>query len=70
METEDGQSRRKWARRTDINGGGRRRLSGFLPVQSVYADIFVIDDMWPEYLSSHFDEAIKWYQCQDVTLGG
>ena len=53
-----------------IRWGGRRRLSGFLPVQSVYADIFVIDDMWPEYLSSHFDEAIKWNQCQDVTLGG
>ena len=27
-----------------IRWGGRRRLSGFLPVQSVYADFYVVDD--------------------------
>lgn len=32
-----------------------RRLSGFLPMQSVYAD---------------FEQALEWYNRQDVTLGG
>lgn len=53
-----------------IRWGGMRRLSGFLPVQSVYSDFYVVDDLWPDYKDEHFDEAIKWYQSQDVTLGG
>jgi len=53
-----------------IRWGGRRRLSGFLPVQSVYADFFVIDDYWPSFEKSQFLSAIRWYQDCDVTLGG
>ena len=53
-----------------IRWGGRRRLSGFLPVQSVYSDIYVVDDYWPDFKPSHVEEAIKWYSRQDVTLGG
>lgn len=53
-----------------IRWGGRRRLSGFLPVQSVYSDIYVIDHFWPEYQKEHFDSALNWYQDCDVTLGG
>jgi len=53
-----------------IRWGGRRRLSGFLPVQSVYADFFVVDDYWPSYEKSQFLNAIRWYQDCDVTLGG
>lgn len=53
-----------------IRWGGRRRLSGFLPAQSVYADFFVIDDFWPDFKPEHFFEALKWYQSCDVTLGG
>ncbi len=53
-----------------IRWGGRRRLSGFLPVQSVYSDIYVIDDYWPNFKKEHFIEALNWYQTTDVTLGG
>jgi len=53
-----------------IRWGGRRRLSGFLPVQSVYADFYIIDDLWPDFKPEHFYEAMEWYQAQDVTLGG
>jgi undecaprenyl diphosphate synthase len=49
---------------------GGRRLSGFLPVQSVYADIFVVDAPWPEYRPEHFDDALAWFARQDRTLGG
>ena len=53
-----------------IRWGGRRRLSGFLPAQSVYSDFYIIDDYWPDFSKSHFIDALKWYQDCDVTLGG
>jgi len=53
-----------------IRWGGRRRLSGLLPIQAVYSDFFVIDDMWPDFKPSHFYDAISWYDKQDITLGG
>jgi undecaprenyl diphosphate synthase len=53
-----------------IRWGGRRRLSGFLPVQSIYADFYVLEEMWPDFEPEHFYRALKWYQEQDVTLGG
>ncbi len=53
-----------------IRWGGRRRLSGFLPVQSVYADFYVIDAYWPDFKPEHFYEALEWYKKQDITLGG
>ncbi len=53
-----------------IRWGGRRRLSGFLPLQSVYSDFYIIEDFWPEFKSQHFFNAIKWYNTQDITLGG
>ena len=53
-----------------IRWGGRRRLSGFLPIQTVYSDFYVIDDMWPDCKTAHFYDALNWYDKQDITLGG
>lgn len=53
-----------------IRWGGCRRLSGFLPAQSVYADFYIIDDYWPDFKKAHFLDALRWYQNCDVTLGG
>lgn len=53
-----------------IRWGGRRRLSGFLPLQSVYSDFYIIDDYWPDFKEEQFDMALEWYQTQDITLGG
>lgn len=53
-----------------IRWGGCRRLSGFLPAQSVYADFYIIDDYWPDFNKTHFLDALRWYQNCDVTLGG
>lgn len=53
-----------------IRWGGRRRLSGFLPVQTVYADMYVLEDYWPDFRAEHVEEAVAWYSGQDVTLGG
>ena len=53
-----------------IRWGGMRRLSGFLPVQSVYADFFVVDRLWPDFQPQDWTDALAWYDRQDVTRGG
>ncbi|WP_406656389.1 undecaprenyl diphosphate synthase family protein [Methanolobus sp. ZRKC2] len=53
-----------------IRWGERKRLSGFLPVQSVYADLYVVNAYWPDFKPDHFYEALEWYEKQDITLGG
>ncbi len=53
-----------------IRWGGMSRLSGFLPVQTVYSDICVLNELWPDFAESQFDRALEWYRRQDVTLGG
>ena len=53
-----------------IRWGGPRRLPGLLPTQAVYSDIFVVDRLWPDVQPADFDEAPRWYQKQDIALGG
>ena len=53
-----------------IRWGGRSRLSGLLPIQSVYADFYTLDEMWPDFSSEQFIQALEWYSKQDITLGG
>ena len=53
-----------------VRWGGRRRLSGFLPMQCAYADFYVIETLWPDSQPEEFLDALAWYQRQDVTRGG
>ena len=53
-----------------VRWGGARRLSGFLPAQSVYADFYVRDEYWPDFDPQHFEQALAWFGKQDQTLGG
>ena len=53
-----------------VRWGGRRRLSGFLPMQCAYADFYVIETLWPDSRPEEFLDALAWYQIQDVTMGG
>lgn len=53
-----------------IRWGGMCRLSGFLPIQSVYSDFYIVKELWPDFAEAQFENALKWYQKQDVTLGG
>jgi len=53
-----------------VRWGGCRRLSGFLPVQSSYADFYIVDEFWPDFRPEHFYNALYWYETQDITLGG
>lgn len=53
-----------------VRWGGGRRLSGFLPIQTVYADFFIVEDYWPDFHLDHFHQALHWFRQQDRTLGG
>ncbi len=53
-----------------IRWGGMCRLSGFLPLQTVYSDFYIVNDLWPDFKEEQLDAALEWYSHQDVTLGG
>lgn len=53
-----------------VRWGGRKRLSGFLPIQTVYSDFYFIEDYWPDFKKQHILDALEWYNHQDITLGG
>lgn len=53
-----------------IRWGGMCRLSGFLPIQTVYADFYIRNELWPDFTETHLADALQWYQKQDITLGG
>lgn len=53
-----------------VRWGGRRRLSGFLPLQCAHADLCVLDTLWPDAEPEDLETALSWYQTQDVTQGG
>jgi undecaprenyl diphosphate synthase len=56
--------------RAELTRRRQSRSSGFLPVQSVYADIFVIEALWPDFQPHHLEAALSWLAQQDQTLGG
>lgn len=53
-----------------IRWGGMCRLSGFLPIQTVYSDFYIVKELWPDFQEEQFMDALAWYQEQDITLGG
>ena len=42
-----------------IRTGKRKRLSGFLPLQSQYAEIYFSNKLWPEFAKTDLDAAIR-----------
>ena len=53
-----------------VRWGGSSRLSGFLPVQSVYADLHIRPELWPDFQPAQLEQALAWFRKQDRTLGG
>lgn len=44
-----------------IRTGGEQRLSGFLPWQSVYSELYFMKTYWPDFTPEKFDEALEEY---------
>jgi undecaprenyl diphosphate synthase len=52
-----------------VRTGGHRRLSGFLPVQTAYAELWFTDTLWPELTRDEFRSALVWYARQERHFG-
>lgn len=52
-----------------IRTSGEKRLSNFLPWQSVYSELFFIDGMWPDFTREEFDRILKEYEARERRRG-
>ncbi|MCL1842918.1 MAG: polyprenyl diphosphate synthase [Defluviitaleaceae bacterium] len=50
-------------------GAENRRLSNFLPWQTVYAELFFSNLLWPEFSQEEFDRATQYYHSVKRKLG-
>ena len=41
-----------------VRTGGTQRLSGFMPWQSTYSELYFSEKLWPEFTRRDFDEAV------------
>jgi len=52
-----------------IRTGGAQRLSGYLPWQSVYSELYFTDAYWPDFDEKAFDEALEEYAQRERRFG-
>lgn len=52
-----------------IRTGGEHRLSGFLPWQSIYSELFFVDAWWPEFQHEEFINIIEEFSTRERRLG-
>lgn len=52
-----------------IRTGGQRRLSGFLPFHTAYAELWFTDTLWPAFGHDEFLAALEWYARQERRFG-
>lgn len=53
-----------------VRYGGYKRLSNFLPLQSIYSELFFLDKLWPDYKKEDFEEIIEQYHTIKRNFGG
>ncbi len=52
-----------------IRTGGEQRLSNFLPWQSVYAELFFPETLWPDFTVAHVEKIFEEYYARDRRHG-
>ena len=52
-----------------IRTGGSQRLSGYLPWQSVYSELYFTDTFWPDFNAEEFDKALEEYERRERRFG-
>ena len=50
-------------------GAGNRRLSNFLPWQTVYSELYFSDLLWPEFTREEFEKALEYYNSIKRKIG-
>ncbi len=63
VETEEAFAKKLWSYPMPdpdiiLRTGGEMRLSGFLPWQSVYSELFFVQTLWPDFSQAEFDGII------------
>ena len=53
-----------------IRTGGEKRLSGYLPWQSVYAELYFTPVLFPDFTPKELDKALEDYENRDRRFGG
>lgn len=52
-----------------VRTGGEQRLSGFLPWQAVYSELYFVDILWPDFDQNEFQKAIEEYNRRERRFG-
>jgi len=52
-----------------IRTGGAQRLSGYLPWQSIYSELYFTETYWPDFGEKEFDKAIAVYENRERRFG-
>lgn len=52
-----------------VRTGGDKRLSGYLPWQSTYAELYFTPTFWPAFSETNLKEAIDWFFTQKRNKG-
>lgn len=52
-----------------IRTGGEKRLSGYLPWQTVYSELYFIDTLWPDFDAKALDSAVLDYEKRSRRFG-
>ncbi|MDR0494238.1 MAG: di-trans,poly-cis-decaprenylcistransferase [Treponema sp.] len=48
---------------------GRKRTSGFFPWQAVYAELYFLDTLWPDFSQEDLRKAVDWYKGVERNIG-
>ena len=52
-----------------IRTGGEKRLSNFLPWQSIYSELFFSDSLWPDFTKKEFDSILAEFSLRERRRG-
>ncbi|OGI15099.1 di-trans,poly-cis-decaprenylcistransferase [Candidatus Micrarchaeota archaeon RBG_16_49_10] len=52
-----------------IRAGAMKRLSGFLPFQTVYSELYFTDTLWPDFGKEELLKAVKWFEDMKRNFG-
>jgi undecaprenyl diphosphate synthase len=52
-----------------VRTGGEKRLSGFLPWQSIYSELFFTDTLWPDFNEKEFDAILAEFASRERRRG-
>ena len=52
-----------------VRTGGEKRLSGYLPWQSVYSELFFVDTLWPDFTDQEFENVLEEFANRERRFG-